>query len=195
MEKVKTAFEKAMEKLQGIEALTAEEKAEMKDRERIREVLSGLYRGELKRDEIWEKLKGSKPSLLRESQQSMADSLRLSNLPEEFMLRKEGLLTLEALKEKQNIAAIEGVLNAIDKLRREYNDVKARALEQVRQAVEQNPHLRMRTVRTADGRAAQVSMSVDEAVMEKAAEFLPENEKRYEAMFSQAVERLKKELR
>jgi hypothetical protein len=195
MEKVKTAFEKAMEKLQGIEALTAEEKAEMKDRERIREVLSGLYRGELKRDEIWEKLKGSKPSLLRESQQSMADSLRLSNLPEEFMLRKEGLLALEALKEKQNIAAIEGVLNAIDKLRREYNDVKARALEQVRQAVEQNPHLRMRTVRTADGRAAQVSMSVDEAVMEKAAEFLPEHEKRYEAMFSQAVERLKKELR
>ena len=195
MEKVKTAFEKAMEKIQGIEALTAQEKAEMKDREMIREVLAGLYRGELQRDEIWEKLKGSKPSLLRESQQSMADSMRLSNLPEEFTLRKEGLLALEALKEKQNIAAIEGVLNAIDTLRREYNDVKERALEQVRQAVEQNPHLRMRTVRTADGRAAQVSMSVDEAVLEKAAEFLPEHEKRYEAMFSQAVDRLKKELR
>jgi hypothetical protein len=195
MERVKTAFEKAMEKIQGIEALTPEEKAEMKDREKIREVLSGLYRGQLKRDEIWERLKGSKPSLLREAQLSMADSLRLSNLPEEFKLRKEGLLAVEALKDKQNLAVIEGVLTAIDKLRREYGDVKERALEQVRRAVEQNPQLRMRTVRTADGRAAQVSMSVDEAVLEKAAEFLPEHEKRYEAMFAQAVERLKKELR
>ena len=59
------------------------------------------------------------------------------------------MLAVEALKDKQNIAAIEGVLNAIDKLRREYGDVKERALEQVRQAVEQNPHLRVRTVRTA----------------------------------------------
>ncbi len=195
MERVKTAFEKAMEKIQGIEALTPEEKAEMKDREKLRKVLSGLYKGQLKRDDIWEELKGSKPALMREAQWSMADSLRMSNTPYEFTVRKEGLLAVEALKDKPNLAAIEGVLVAIDKLRREYNDEKERALEQVRKAVEQNPHLRMRTVRTADGRAAQVSMSVDEAVLEKAAEFLPEHEKRYEAMFAQAIERLKKDLR
>ncbi len=195
MGEVKSAFEKAMEKMKSIEALTPEEKAEMKDREKIREVLSGLYKGQLKRDEIWERLKGSKPALLREAQWSMADSLRLSNMPDEFSVRKDGLLAVEALKGKPNLAAIEGVLSAIDKMRREYNDAKERAVQQVRQAVEQNPHLRMRTVRTADGRAAQVSMSVDEAVLEKLAEFLPEHEKRYEAMFGQAVERLKKELR
>jgi hypothetical protein len=195
MEKVKTAFEKAMEKIQGIEAMTPEEKEEMKDREKMREVLAGLYRGELSRDEIWTRLKGSRPSLFKEAQLAIADSLRLSNLPEEIRQRREGLLAIEALKDKQNIAGIEGLLNTVEALIREYNDMKERAVEQVRQAVEQNPHLRVRTVRAADGRAAQVSMSVDEAVLEKMAEFLPEHEKRYGVMFSQEVERLKKEIR
>jgi hypothetical protein len=195
MEKVKTAFEKAMEKIQGIEAMTPEEKEEMKDREKMREVLAGLYRGELSRDEIWTRLKGSRPSLFREAQLAIADSLRLSNLPEEIRQRREGLLAIEALKDKQNIAGIEGLLNKVEALIREYNDMKERAVEQVRQAVEQNPHLRVRTVRAADGRATQVSLSVDEAVLEKMAEFLPEHEKRYGVMFSQEVERLKKEIR
>ena len=194
MEKVKTALEKAMEKIQGIEAMTPEEKEELKDREKMREVLAGLYRGELSRDDLWTRLKGSKPSLLREAQSAIADSLRLSNLPEEIRVRQEGLLAIEALKEKPNIAGIEGLLAAIDGLLREYTDMKDRAVEQVRQAVEQNPHFRTRTVRAADGRPAQISMSVDEAVMEKMAEFLPDHEKRYGAMFGQAIERLKQEI-
>lgn len=195
MEKVKTAFEKAMEKIQGIEAMTPEEKEEMKDREKIREVLAGLFRGELSHDEIWARLKGSRPSLLRDAQLAIADSLRLSTMPEEFRQRKAGLLAIEALKDKQNVVGIEGLLNAFDALLREYNDMKERAVEQIRQAIEQNPQLRMRTVRTADGRAAQVPMSIDEAVLEKIAEFLPDHEKRYGAMFGQAMERLKKEIR
>ncbi len=195
MEKVKTALEKAMEKIQGMEAMTPEEKEELEDREKMREVLAGLYRGDLSRDDLWARLKGSRPSLLREAQLAIADSLRLTNLPEEILLRKEGLLAIEALKERQNIAGIEGLLAAIDGLLGEYTDMKERAVGQVRQAVEQNPHLRTRTVRAADGRAAQISMSVDEAVLEKMAEFLPDHEKRYGAMFGQAIDRLKKEIR
>jgi hypothetical protein len=195
MERVKTAFEKAMEKIEGIEAMTPEERAEMKDREKMREVLGGLYRGELSRDDIWAKFKGGSPALYKEAQLAIADSLRLTNLPEEIRQRKEGLLAIEALKDKQNIAGIEGLLSTIDGLIREYNDTKERAVQQVRQAIEQNPHLRMRTVRAADGRAAQVPVSVDEAVLEKMAEFLPEHEKRYGEMLGQAVDRLKKEIR
>ncbi len=196
MGEVKSAFEKAMEKIQAIEGFTPEEKEELRDREKLKSLLAAFYKGELKRDELWERFRGMKPSLLREAQQSLADSLRLAAAPEEFEQRKEGLLAIEALKDRKNIAAIEGILNAIAKLQKEYRDVRERAVKELRAAIEQNPQMRMRAVRTPDGRTAyQPVLSVDEAVQAKTAEFLEEHEKRYEATFGQAIARLTKELK
>ena len=195
MGNVKSALEKAMEKINSIEALTPEEKARMRDEEKIRSVLAAFYKGELKRDELWERLKGSGSSLLVEAQRKMTDSLRPAILEEEFQLRKEGILALEALKEKKNPAAVEGTLNMLEKIRKELKQVKEQAAEEMRAAVEQNPQLRMRQVRTADGRTVlQPSLSVDEAVQERLAQFLDENERRYGEMFARGVERLKHEL-
>jgi hypothetical protein len=195
MGNVKSAFEKAMEKIEAIEVLTPEEKEQMRDQEKIRSVLAAFYKGELKRDDLWEKLKGSKPSLLVEAQRNMSDSLRLGILQEEFQLRKEGILAIEALKEKKNPAAVENVLNMLDKMRKEFKQIKEQAAREMRAAVEQNPQMRMRKVRTADGRTVlQPSLSVDEAVQERLAQFLDDNEKRYEEMFSGGVERLKREM-
>ncbi|MGD1075980.1 MAG: hypothetical protein ABR903_07890 [Thermodesulfovibrionales bacterium] len=192
---VKSAFEKAMEKIREIEALTPEEREEMNDREKLRSLLAAFYRGELSRNQIWEGFKGMKPLLLKNAQLNMIDSLRPGATPEEFQQRREGILAIEALKELQNTAAIENSLNAIDKLQKEYRDMKERAVEEIRATIKENPQMRVRPVRTPDGRTVlQAAMSIDEAVQERMAEFLTEHGKRYEAMFAKALERLKKEL-
>lgn len=195
MGNVKSALEKAMEKIGAIEDLTAEEKEEIRDREKIRSVLSSFYKGEIRKDDLWERLKGSSPALLAKAQQSIADSLRLGIFQEEFTLRKDGILAIEALKEKKNPAALENLLNMIEQMGKEFEEIKEQAAREMRVAVEQNPQMRMRPVRTPDGRTVlQPSLSVDEAVQERLAQFLDDNEKRYADMFAGAVERLKREM-
>ncbi len=195
MGNVKSAFEKAMEKIESIEALTPEEKEQIEDREKIRSVLAAFYRGELGKDDLWEKLKGAKSSLLAEVQRNMADSLRLGILQEEFQLRREGILAIESLKEKRNAAAVENMLNMLEKMRKEFKQIKEQAADEMRAAVEQNPQMRMRPVRTADGRTVlQPALSIDEAVQERLAQFLDDNEKRYGEMFTSGAERLKREM-
>ncbi len=196
MGEVKSAFEKAMEKMKDIEALTAAEKAEIKDRDEMKALLAAFYKGQLTGDQLWQKFKGMNPALLREAQQGIAATLRLGTAPEEFQRRREGLLALEALKEKKNSSALESAMNVIDRLQKEYVQTKERAAKELRAAVEQNPQLRMRPVRTPDGRTAyQAALSVDEAVQAKMSEFLSEHDKRYELMFAQAISKLNNELR
>ncbi len=196
MGEVKSALEKAMEKINDIEALTPEEKADIKDREEMKALLASFYKGQLTRDQIWQRFKGMRPALLREAQQNMAASLRLGITSEEFQRRREGLLAIEALKDKKNPSSLESAINAIDRLQREYLQTRERAAKELRAAVEQNPQLRMRPVRTPDGRTAyQATLSVDEAVQARMSEFLADNEKRYELMFSQAVAKLNNELK
>jgi hypothetical protein len=196
MGRVKSAFEKAMEKVQGIEGLTPAEKEEMKERDRIRGVISAFHKDEIKKDAIWEQLKGANPALLKEAELTMFESLRLTNTEEEFNRRRDGIMALEISREGRNTAALESVLNAADKLRKEYRDVQGKAVEQLRTAIEQNPRLRARPVRTPDGRTVlQASMTVDEAVQEKLSEYIAEQARRYDAMFAQAIERLKQELK
>lgn len=195
MGEVKSAFEKAMEKIGQIEGLTKEEKEELKDHETLKTLLAAFYKGSLTRDGIWEKFRGMKPSLLSEAQMNMVDSLRPGSMREEFDSRKNGILAIEALKEKKNMAAIESALNAIEKLQREYDDMKRSAVEQLRAAIEGNPQMRLRQARTPDGKAVLQQLSVEEAMQSRLGEFLEEHDKRYEAAFGQTIAKLKKELK
>ncbi|HET6516546.1 MAG TPA: hypothetical protein VFG09_15440 [Thermodesulfovibrionales bacterium] len=196
MGEVKSAFEKAMEKIQSIEGFSPEEREEFKDREKLRSLMGLFYKGELTTEEIGTEFKGMKPSLLVEAQHNMVDSIRSNSSLNELQQRKEGILALESLKARKNPSAIESVLKSIEKARREQTEMKERAIRELRQAVEQNPQLRLRPVRSADGRSVlQMPVSVDEAVQARLAEFLAEHEERYEAFFGQAIARLKKELR
>ena len=195
MGEVKSALEKAMEKIKEIEGLTAEEKEELKGREELKSLLAAFYRGELNRDQIWERCKGIGPSLLKDAQQNIADSLRLGNMPEEFQHRKDGILAIEAAKEKKNSSAIESAMSAIGKLQKEYQDGREKAVRELRAAIEANPQLRVQQVRAPDGRVVPAAMSVEEAIHARIGEFLAEHEKRFEMMFIQAIARLKKELK
>lgn len=192
---VKTAFEKAMEKMEQIQGLTPEEKQVLRERDTLREVTASFYRGQLNRDQLWEKLKGIKPALLNEAQHQMIDSLRLGSEPEEMRQRKDGILAIEALKETKNSSAIENGLKSMESIQKEYQRGKEEAIKQLRAAIEGNPQLRMRQIRTPDGRVGHAAVSVDEAMRERLSEFLPEHEKRYEMTFVKAVEKLKRDLK
>ncbi len=195
MGKVKSAFEKAMEKAYEIGELTPEEKEEIKNQEKIKSILTEFYKGQIDRDGLWQKLKGSKPSLLKEAQQYLIDSLGLGSTPEEFQQRKEGILAVETLKAKQNVPAIEQMLNSVKILQKEYQDGKEKAEEELREAIEQNPQLRLRPVRTPDGRTVlQAAYSVDEALQARLSEFMSQHEEKYSQKFVRLIEKLKKEI-
>jgi len=195
MGKVKSAFEKAMEKVAGIGELTPEEKERIKDQEKLGSILAEFYKGQLDRDGLWQKLKGSRPPLLKEVQQHLIDSLGIGSAPEEFQQRKDGILAIETLKEKQNVSSIEHTLNSLRALQKEYQDGKEKAAEELRAAIESNPQLRLRPVRTPDGRTVlQAAVSVDEAIQARLAEFLSEHEERYNLKFARLIEKLKKEV-
>lgn len=196
MGNVKSALEKAMEKIGKIEPLTAEEKEKIKEQEKLKSVLASFFKGDMSRDDLWKNLKGSTPSLLKEAQIHIVESIRLNNIPEDLQQKKDGILAIESLKQKQNVSAIESLLNSIKKLQKEYEGGKEQAIEELRKAMEANPQLRMKPVRTPDGRITyQPAVSVDEAVQARLAEFLEEHESRYEEAFNVGIERLKKELR
>ncbi len=196
MEKVKSAFEKAMEKVAEIGEFTPEEREEMKSKEMIKSLLADFYKGDLTRDGLWQQLRGSRPVLLQEAQVSLADSLRLGNTHEALQQRKEGILAIEALKEKQNLSVIEQLLTSVERLQREYREGRERAVEELRAAMEENPQLRLRPVKTPNGKTViQAALSVDEAVQVRMADFLKGHEEKYEAAFSKAVGKLKRELK
>jgi hypothetical protein len=195
MGKVKSAFEKAMEKAAEIGELTPEEKERMRNQEKIKSILTEFYKGQIDRDGLWQKLKGSNPSLLKEAQQYLIDSLGLGSTPEEFQRRKEGILAIETLKVKQNVPAIEQTLNSVKVLQKEYQDGKDKAEEELREAIEQNPQLRLRPVRTPDGRTVlQAAYSVDEAVQARLSEFMSQHEEKYNQKFIWLLEKLNKEV-
>ncbi|HSB52045.1 MAG TPA: hypothetical protein VLD40_05255 [Dissulfurispiraceae bacterium] len=196
MGKVKSAFEKAMERAAEMGELTTEEKEELREREKVKSLLAEFYKGHLKRDDLWQQLKGVKPALLKEAQMGIVDSMRLGTPAEEFSQKRDGVLALETLKDKSRTAAVENVLKTLDAMRKEYDDRREAAIKELRTAIEKNPQLRVRPVKTPDGRTVlQAAVSVDEAVQARMAEFLAEHEKRYEEIFGRVVEKLKGELR
>lgn len=195
MAKVKSALEKAMEKIDAIGSVSAEEKEALRESEQLRTLLAEFYKGKLGKDGLWEEMREFRPALLKEAQLSMLNSLRLGGREEEFQARLEGIMAIESLKQSQNLSGIENVLNSMLKIQQEYREIKEDAVAQLRAAIEKNPQMRARQMKSPDGRVYQAAMSVEEALQTKLAEFLPEHERRYEALFARAAEALRAELR
>jgi len=192
MGKVKNAFEIAMEKAAKISSLSLEEKEKIKDEEKVMAILKEFYQGRLDSNTLWQRLKGSKPSLLTMAQINVIDSLSLGTSQEEFQTRKQGILAVETLKENPNTAMIESELHAIETLQKKYEEMKEQVAADLKRQIEMNPQLRVRPVTTPDGRAVmQMTVSVDEAVKAQLTDYLLEHEKKYNQAFYQVIEELK----
>jgi hypothetical protein len=196
MAKVKSAFEKAMEKAAEIGEFTEEEKEKLREQEKLKTLLAEFYKGKLDRNGLWKELKGSKPTILREAQNSLADSIGLSSIPEEFQKRKDGILAIENLKEVKNTSAIEHILHVIETIQKEYKEKKEIVADELREEIERNPQLRLQPVRTANGKTAfQAALSVDEAVQARLTDFLAEHERIFSQEFTKMIYALKKEIK
>jgi len=196
MGKVKSALEIALEKAGKIGELSQEEKKRMEDEERIMSVLREFYRGNLDSNGLWQKLKGSEQSLLITVQVNLIETLSLGSLEEEFLARKQAIVAVETLKERPNTALIEASLNSIAAVQKEYYAMKRKVVEDLKKQIETHPQLRMQPVKTPDGKTVmQMSLSVDEAVKARLAEYLSEHEEEYSREFIGLIEDLKMQIR
>lgn len=195
MAEVKTALEKALEKVKDIKGFSEEEKIEIREKERIKTALASFFRGDITREGLVTELKGVRDAFVSEAQADLANLIRLHISEEELNQKRDAIISLENVKEHKDIIAIEEALNVVRRILKEYDDLKAKAIQEVRIAIEENPHLRVRPVRLPDGRVVQAALSVDEALQERLSEFFEEHDRRYERMLTRAVERLKNELK
>jgi len=187
----------ARERLAKIGELTQEEKEKMVDSERVNSLLSEFYQGQIDPESLWKRLKEEgKPSLLREAQIRLVDSLSFGSTPAELQRKRDGILAIETLKEGQNTSIVELNLNLMEDLQKRYRAEIEQAYNGIRAEVEENPQLRVKQVQQGQNTMI-VQLSVDEAIKQlpQWQDFLSDQEKRYSQDFAKVTEKLKRELK
>ncbi len=181
----------ARERLARIGEMTQEEKEKMKDAEQLKSLLSEFYGGEIDPEGVWQRLGGSKPSLLREAQLRLIDTFASVDSPAETQRRREAILGIETLKEVQNTSSVEQSLASIDSLKRRSEEELGKAYRQVMAEVEGNPQLRMKQVQQGQNTLA-IQLSAEEAVRElpRWREFVLQHEKKYREGMANLIEKL-----
>jgi len=187
----------ARERLAKIGELTKEEKELMTHSEKVDSLLSEFYQGQINPESLWKRLKEEgKPSLLREAQVRLADSLSFRIPPGELQRKREGILAIETLKEEQNTSVIELNLNRLEELQKRYKAETEQAYDGMRAEVERNPRLRVKQVQQGQNTMI-VQLTVDEAIKQlpQWRDFLSSQEETYSQEFARAIERLKGDLK
>lgn len=186
----------ARERLARIGELTQEEKERMVDSDKVTSLLSEFYQGQIDPEILWKRLREEgKPSLLKEAQARLVDSLSFGTPPAELQRKRAGILAIETLKEEQNTAVIELNLNQLEELQRRYRAEIDRARNSIRAEVEKDPRLRMKQVQQGQNTMV-VQLSVDEAIKQlpQWQDFLSSQGKRYSQEFANTKDKLQKEL-
>jgi hypothetical protein len=187
----------ARERLAKIGEFTREEKEKMLDSEKVTSLLSEFHQGQINAETLWSRLKEEgKPSLLREAQVRLVDSLSFGVPPAELQRKREGILAMEALKKERNTSVIELNLNRIDELQKRYRAEIEQAYNGIRAEVEKNPRLRMKQVQQGQNTMV-VQLTIDEAIKQlpQWQDFLSNQGKRYSQEFASTKEKLQRELK
>jgi len=187
----------ARERLARIGESSQEEKERMVDSERVNSLLSEFYQGQIDPESLWKRLKEEgRPSLLREAQIRLIDSLSLGSTPAELQRRREGILAIETLKEEQNTSIVELNLNLMEDLQKRYRAEVEQAYNSIRAEVERNPQLRVKQIQQGQSTMI-VQLTVDEAIKQlpQWKDFLSNHERRYSQEFAKVMDKLKRELK
>jgi len=187
----------ARERLAKIGELTQEEKERMINSEKVTSLLSEFYQGQIDPESLWKRLKEEgKPSLLREAQVRLVDSLNFGSTPAELQRKRRGILAIETLKKEQNTSIIELHLNLMEDLQKRYKAEIEQAYNGIRAEVERNPRLRVKQAQQGQNTMV-IQLTVDEAIKQfpQWRDFLSNQEKRYSQEFARVVEKLKRELK
>jgi hypothetical protein len=169
----------------------------MLDSEKVNSLLSEFYQGQIDPESLWKRLKEEgKPSLLREAQVRLVDSLGFGSSPAELQRKREGILAIETLKKEQNTSVIELNLKRMEELQKKYRTEIEQAYGGIRAEVERNPRLRVKQVQQGQNTVV-IQLTVDEAIKQlpQWRDFLSNQEKRYNQEFAKVIERLKRDLK
>jgi hypothetical protein len=187
----------ARERLTRIGELTQEEKEKIMDSEKVESLLSEFYQGQIDPEGLWKRLKKEgKPSLLREAQTRLIDSLSFGGAPHDLQKRRDGILAIETRKGEQNTSTVELHLRQMEALPKRYRAEIEQAYNGIRAEVERNPQLRVKQVQQGQSTML-VQLTVDEAIKQvpQWQDFLFEQERKYSQAFTEVMEKLKRELR
>lgn len=187
----------ARERLARIGELTQEEKERMIDSEKVTSLLAEFYQGKVDPEGLWKRLKKEgKPTLLREAQTRLIDSLSFGDAPNELQKRRDAILAIETLKEEQNTSIVELDLNLMEELQKRYRAEIEQAYNSIRAEVERNPQLRVKQVQRGESTML-VQLTVEEAIRQlpQWQDFLAKQERRYSQESAEVVGKLKRELR
>ncbi len=195
MGKVKSALEIALERANKIGSLSSEEKKKIQDEEKISNILSDYFKGKIDANGLWQNFKEIESSLLPIAQQKLIETISINSLPEEIRSKKQAILAIETLKKEPDTVVIESSLQALEMLKEEYEEMKEKIEDDLKRHIEANPHLRIKQMRTSDGRIIQIALSVEDAVKAKLEEFLPQHEEQYLNEFTNILEELKMQIR
>ncbi len=187
----------ARDRLAKLGKLTQDEKERMADSEKLISLLSDFYQGQIDAEGLWKTLKAEgRPSLLREAQFGLLDSMSLGSAADELKKRRDGILGIETLKDAPNTSAVEMNLNLIHDLQRSYEAEMEQAYSRVKTEVERNPQLQVKQVQQGQ-RTVLMQLTVDEAIKQipQWQDFLSEHGRRYNQSFVELIDRVKGELR
>ena len=187
----------ARERLARIGQLTPEEEEKMLDSEKVNSLLSEFYQGQIDPERLWKKLKEEgKPSLLREAQVRLVDSLSFGSTSAELQRKRDGILAIETLKKEQNTSTIELNLKRMEDLQKRYRAEIEQAYKDIRAEVERNPQLRVKQVQQGQNTMV-IQLTVDEAIKQlpQWQDFLSNQEKSYSQEFARVIGKLKRELK
>jgi hypothetical protein len=187
----------ARERLAKIGELTREEKEKLIDSEMVNSILSEFYQGQIDPESLWKRLKEEgKPSLLKEAQMRLVDSLSFGSTSAELQRKRDGIVALETLKEEQNTSIVELNLNLMEDLQKRYRAEIEQAYNGIRAEVERNPQLRVKQVQQGQNTMV-IQLTVDEAIKQlpQWRDFLSNQEKRYSQEFARVMAKLKRELK
>lgn len=187
----------ARERLARISELTPEEKQKMLDSEKVNSLLSEFYQGQIDPESLWKRLREEgKPSLLREAQVRLVDSLGFGSTPAELQRKREGILAIETLKKEQNTSVIELNLKRMEELQKKYRTEIEQAYDGIRAEVERNPRLRVKQVQQGQNTVV-IQLTVDEAIKQlpQWRDFLANQEERYNQEFARAIDKLRREFK
>ncbi len=193
MGRIKSAYEIAMEKADQLDEKG--EEAGLEKRERLKPLMARFFKEKINAEKLWQELKGEERGLLREAQVLVLESLGLRTSSEGFEKRKQAVLAIESLKEIQKSSLIEQALEQLNMLKQQYSEDREQFEEQVKDIRERNSDVKMKPVKTKDGRTVmQLQSDIDEDTMRQFSQKLTQLEKMYTDKFNQAIEALKAEL-
>ena len=190
---------RARERLARIGDLSAGEKEKLAQSGELDFALSQYFKGGLTLEDLWKRLKSLKDksteSIVKEAQLKLADTISLAMDKADFEQRRHAILALETMKEKGTYSALELVLNSIETVRQKYTQLKERAYQQFKVALEG-------ALQGAGRKAIREGVNLDmkgsvEATIKNSAqwrEFLSKHEETSAEVFNSHIAKLRKSI-